>query len=378
MGQAVKWALLIYLAVAFSALFSLDMPGLYSLVMKTKENAFEGIDTIISCATLLIGIASIVAIIRTTMDIVSGRQVADFKPIRFIVVGFIVMSFNTFVLKPIDWVSTTVAEGLGEYWNEAWNESDILGAFADRNDERVKRFTENVTAIFGMDGQLTSGSGGTTTEQMVADITDRIENMAAEPEEEVSFKGFLNWIKEFFQSVGGALASLFDILTNVIDLGVMGVLGFIVSIIAQLTGIILCIFSGLYLTMIGLIGPFVFALSIIPGFESGIIAWISRYIQVSFWYPLTMLAGSLSTLFHSAYFSAGGDVSSVVVPGITSNVSGSLILIIADFCVIALYFSIPSLSKWIINSSGADGVDHRAVIMGQSVSRTMSRMITKF
>ena len=87
------------------------------------------------------------------------------------------------------------------------------------------------------------------------------------------------------------------------------IIGGLLMIIAKILLFVQQMLSALYLTILSVIGPFIFALAILPGFEGGIKSWISRYIQIALWIPvgylIMALNMSLGTSFSQSAVAAG-------------------------------------------------------------------------
>lgn len=110
-----------------------------------------------------------------------------------------------------------------------------------------------------------------------------------------------------------------------------------------------------------LIGPFAFALSLLPGFSGNIKNWLVRYVHIAMYIPLSMLVSfvvavlftgcvypvfteMLSTLPHVNYtFSDYQQAENLLL-------SVQLITLLFNSIAIGLYACIPVFSKWIIHS----------------------------
>jgi ABC-type dipeptide/oligopeptide/nickel transport system permease subunit len=110
-----------------------------------------------------------------------------------------------------------------------------------------------------------------------------------------------------------------------------------------------------------LIGPFAFALSLLPGFSGNIKNWLARYVHIAMYIPLSLLVSfvvavlfsgcvypvftnMLSTLPHVNYtFSDYQQAENL-------QLSVQLITLLFNSIAIGLYACIPVFSKWIIHS----------------------------
>ena len=115
-------------------------------------------------------------------------------------------------------------------------------------------------------------------------------------------------------------------------------------------GFVLTGVSCIYLVILGLLGPLVFAISMIPNFQSSMWQWLARYIQISLWTPIVYIVQfanmKLTDACASTYL---GTVSSVTnIPLLT--------FIVLNLIAIVAMFSVPSIAGWVIQSTGANNV----------------------
>lgn len=112
-----------------------------------------------------------------------------------------------------------------------------------------------------------------------------------------------------------------------------------------------------------LIGPFVLALSVFPGFHSNLKAWITHYVNISMYIPICNIVGfvqsvTLSECFYKPCSEMFDRINANVMSeeviakmegAVTmSNVSGILLGLVA----ILLYACVPFFAKWILHNSG--------------------------
>ena len=105
-----------------------------------------------------------------------------------------------------------------------------------------------------------------------------------------------------------------------------------------------------FLIVLTIVGPLAFALAIFTGFQDSHLMWIARYVQISLWFPLANILGTIVTYLQ-------GKVITLQYLELTNNVpdeaqSGDLIYMV--FMVIATlsYMTIPTIASYIISSSG--------------------------
>ena len=113
-----------------------------------------------------------------------------------------------------------------------------------------------------------------------------------------------------------------------------------------------------FLIVLAILGPIAFALSVWDGFQSTLTTWIQRYIQTYLWLPVADLFSTI--LAKIQVLMLQNDISELTNnPNV--NIDGSNICYII-FMVIGIvgYFTIPTVSGWIIQAGGA-GNYNRAV-----------------
>lgn len=112
-----------------------------------------------------------------------------------------------------------------------------------------------------------------------------------------------------------------------------------------------------FLIVLTIIGPLAFALAIFPGFQDAHVMWIARYVQISLWYPLANILGTIVSYLQ-------GKVITLQYLEITNGVppeaqSGPTIYIVFMVIATLCYFTVPTISSYIISSSGVAGALQR-------------------
>lgn len=112
-----------------------------------------------------------------------------------------------------------------------------------------------------------------------------------------------------------------------------------------------------FLIVLTIVGPLAFALAIFTGFQDSHVMWMARYAQISLWYSLANILGTIVTYLQ-------GKVIALQVLEMTNNVpdeaaSGELIYIVFMIIATLSYFTIPTISSYIISSSGVAGALQR-------------------
>ncbi|GAB2547043.1 hypothetical protein [Spirosoma aerophilum] len=123
-----------------------------------------------------------------------------------------------------------------------------------------------------------------------------------------------------------------------------------------------------FLIVLTIVGPLSFALAIFNGFQDSHLMWIARYVQISLWFPLANILGTIVTYLQ-------GKVIALQYMELTNNVpeeaqSGELIYMVFMIIATLAYFTVPTISSYVISSSGVAGAFQRmtnlstAMVMG--------------
>lgn len=165
-------------------------------------------------------------------------------------------------------------------------------------------------------------------------------------------------------------ASFFD-LDEVVDKikgALISVFTFLVAILRMLAVVILNLLSVFYRIVIAIVSPFVFALAVLPSFKDSIASLVRRYINVFLYVPianiLTFVLYKLSNItLQEAIINIdkGADFSMDSVAGLLTTIGTGIIGIIA-------FLNVPSISGWVVESSGGGGLTSGMNKVGQKAS----------
>ena len=138
----------------------------------------------------------------------------------------------------------------------------------------------------------------------------------------------------------------------------MKALGWLLELIFAAAGVILDVLRTFYLIVLSLLGPIAFAISVFDGFQNSLSQWLSKYVSVYLWLPISDLFSAiiarLQTLSlqndaalaasgYDWYFDSNSTIYLVFI----------LVAICGDFCI-------PSIASWVVQANGF-GSYNRAV-----------------
>jgi conjugative transposon TraJ protein len=105
-----------------------------------------------------------------------------------------------------------------------------------------------------------------------------------------------------------------------------------------------------FLIVLAILGPIAFAISVYDGFQSTLTAWISRYISVYLWLPVSDLFSSILSKIQVLMLQ--NDISELQNnPNFSIDASNTVYIIFMIIGIVG-YFTIPTVAGWIISAGG--------------------------
>lgn len=104
-----------------------------------------------------------------------------------------------------------------------------------------------------------------------------------------------------------------------------------------------------FLVVLAILGPIAFAISVYDGFQTTLVQWITRYVSVYLWLPVSDLFSSI--LARIQVLMLQKDIEQLSDPSFIPDDSNSLYIIFMIIGIIG-YFTIPTVSNWIIQAGG--------------------------
>src|SRR5574344_2401552 len=117
-----------------------------------------------------------------------------------------------------------------------------------------------------------------------------------------------------------------------------------------------------FLIVLAILGPIAFAFSVYDGFQATLTQWITRYISVYLWLPVSDLFSSI--LARIQVLMLQKDLQLLDDPSFILDSSNTVYIIFMIIGIVG-YFTIPTVSNWIIQAGGLGG-------MNRNLSKTAS------
>lgn len=105
-----------------------------------------------------------------------------------------------------------------------------------------------------------------------------------------------------------------------------------------------------YLVILAILGPLAFAFSVYRGLEDSLTQWLSRYLHVFLWLPVANIFGSLIAQIQQEMIKL--DISQLSATGQTNFGATDAAYLVFLLMGIVGYFTVPSVTHYIIRSAG--------------------------
>ena len=286
-------------------------------VLSSKMGAVTGV------AVSLAAACTAISMIGIGSKYLKGVQFDWWQFVRPLLIFLLVCNFPTLVLGPI---------------------RGIAGVYNTRLAESVGESTESFKALFRE-----------RAEQMCREQFGRDDGMdeRAVAEED-------GWLARTCKNIGSKITKGFFDINEKMNLGAATLVSGILFFFMNLSVSVMVIIANLYLTVMALIGPFTFALSILTTYPGGIRLWVERYIQYTLWQPLLYTVMYLGT--------------EIMVQGNQAASWGGFwtwcFMILAIFTAIR---QVPAFASFIIESAGTEALANQmSGIGGQLLQKTSS------
>ncbi|MFV0588805.1 conjugative transposon protein TraJ [Bacteroides reticulotermitis] len=188
-------------------------------------------------------------------------------------------------------------------------------------------------------------------------------------------KAFLVSDEEFDKKIDGLGWSLGDVDTMINMYGEKAVYDFgekvrqwfreLLELLFQAASLLIDTLRTFFLIVLSILGPLSFAISVYDGFQSTLTTWLSRYICIYMWLPVSDLFGSI--LARIQILMLQQDIEQLKDPTFIPDASNSVYCIFMIIGIIG-YFTIPTVSSWIIQAGGAGSYGQKVNAAGRSAT----------
>lgn len=233
--------------------------------------------------------------------------------------------------------------------------------------------------------------------KLMVDIADQLLTVQAETETAKTeadtwygkaWESVASTVKEGFSDVWNSVVQIRNRLQVGLQLLATSLLETLAVWLLRICVYVIFIIQIIYSTILIILGPFSVAASILPAFRDSFSTWIARFISVNLYSGIAYLVMYIASLFQhyameaeiSRYQelvgTAGPDLEKLTV--FAGNGVLSFGIVIGTFVIAALtMLTVPSISTWIISTSGISSAASTMGRGGSGMARMLGRILTK-
>jgi len=124
----------------------------------------------------------------------------------------------------------------------------------------------------------------------------------------------------------------------------------LLEILFQASALVIDTIRTFFLIVLSILGPIAFAISVWDGFQSTLTQWITRYVSVYLWLPVADIFSSMLAKLQSLILEK--DIQNLSDPNFIPDGSQTVYIIFMIIGIIG-YFTIPTVTGWVIQAGGA-------------------------
>ena len=135
----------------------------------------------------------------------------------------------------------------------------------------------------------------------------------------------------------------------------------LLEMLFQAAGLIIDTLRTFFLIVLSILGPLAFAISVYDGFQSTLPQWISRYISIYLWLPVSDLFSSVLARIQTLMLQK--DIEQLSDPDFIPDGSSTVYIIFMIIGIVG-YFTIPTVASWIVSAGGTSAYNRNVARAG--------------
>jgi conjugative transposon TraJ protein len=124
----------------------------------------------------------------------------------------------------------------------------------------------------------------------------------------------------------------------------------LLEILFQAAALVIDTVRTFFLIVLSILGPITFAISVWDGFQSTLNQWITRYVSVYLWLPVADIFSSMLAKLQSLMLEK--DIERLSDPNFIPDGSNTIYIIFMIIGIVG-YFTVPTVTGWVIQAGGA-------------------------
>lgn len=123
----------------------------------------------------------------------------------------------------------------------------------------------------------------------------------------------------------------------------------LLELLFQAAALVIDTIRTFFLVVLSILGPIAFAISVWDGFQASLTQWISRYLSIYLWLPVSDLFSAVLARIQTLMLRH--DIEQLSDPNFIPDGSNSVYIIFMIIGIIG-YFTIPTVANWIVQAGG--------------------------
>jgi len=295
-------------------LLAIDFDNLHQILRNLYTEMMPLCSNMIGVAKGIAGLGALFYVaIRVWQALARAEPIDVYPLLRPFAIGLCIMFFPTFVLGTINAVMSPVVTGTHSILESQTFDMNKYREQKDKLEEEAMR--RNPETAWLADNQAFDQR----LEELGILDAPQIAGMYIE-------RGFYN----FKQTVQNWFRELLELLF-------------------QAAALIIDTLRTFFLVVLSILGPIAFAISVYDGFQATLTQWITRYISVYLWLPVSDIFSSI--LARIQVLMLQKDIQQLSDPNFIPDGSNSVYVIFMIIGIVG-YFTIPTVANWIIQAGG--------------------------
>ena len=295
-------------------LLAIDFDNLHQILRNLYMEMMPLCSNMIGVAKGIAGLGALFYVAVRVWQALARAEPIDVYPLlRPFIIGLCIMFFPTFVLGTINAVMSPVVTGTHSILESQTFDMNKYREQKDKLEEEAMR--RNPETAWLVDNQAFDQR----LEELGILDAPQIAGMYIE-------RGFYN----FKQTVQNWFRELLELLF-------------------QAAALIIDTLRTFFLVVLSILGPIAFAISVYDGFQATLTQWITRYISVYLWLPVSDIFSSI--LARIQVLMLQKDIEQLSDPNFIPDGSNSVYVVFMIIGIVG-YFTIPTVANWIIQAGG--------------------------
>ncbi len=307
----------------------MDFDQFHETLRTLYEQMMPLCSNMVGVAKGIAGLGALFYVAHRVWQSLSRAEPVDVYPLlRPFAIGFCIMFFPTIVLGTINSVMSPVVKGThGMLQSETFD----MQKYAEQKDRmEYEAMRRNPETAYLVDNEIFDAK---MEELGMTDVGTKV-GLYLERE----LYDIKKWIRNTFREL--------------------------LEIIFKAAALVIDVIRTFFLIVLAILGPIAFGISVWDGFSSTLTQWITRYVSVYLWLPVSDLFSTILARLQSLMLQA--DIERMEVDPNFSLDQSDMIYILFMIIGIVGYFTIPTVAGWIISAGGMGN-------FGKNVNQTATK-----